>query len=228
MSARYHVDPKRISLDSFHKNLASRELIPSRVMLKERLRERFDAIRSAGVNDLGELTTALKNKPKVETFSKKTGLDVEYLTLLRREANSYFPNPVPLGKFSGIDKDVPQRLEPLGIKNSKQLFERAAGAKDRTALSSESGVPIDRLHELFCLSDLLRLYGVGPVFAKMLYDIGVDAAAAFIRLSPEELVSIYEDRTKKKADFTANDIRFSLEIARELDVALTSEETTQE
>ncbi len=226
MTAQYHIDPTRICLDRFQKSLASRELIPSRAVLKNSLKKRFGILRSIGIHNLGELIIQLKSKPKIEALSKKTGLSTEYLTLLRREANSYFPNPVPLSKFSGFDKSLIRKLGELGIKNSKQLFEKAADNRARKMLSSESGVPIEDLNELFHLSDLSRLYGVGPVFARMLYDIGIDSAAAFVRHSPEEIVDIYEDQTKKKADFTASDIEFSLEIAIALSTGLDRSESS--
>ncbi len=211
------MDPHAISLKSFQSSLESRELIPSRVLLKEKLKARFRTVRSQGVSTLGDLIAALKSKPKVEAFAKKTGLSVEYLTLLRREASSYFPNPVQLGRFPGIDKQVVLKLEEQGIKNSKQLFDRTVVNADKMALVSESGVSKDDLSELIHLSDLSRLYGVGPVFARIFYDVGIDSVKALISHSAEEIVGIYEDKTKKKADFAVKDIQFTLEMARELE-----------
>ena len=220
MSSQYHIDPKKISLKSFQTSLESRELIPSRVVLKEELKSRFRTIHSAGVNTLEDLIGVLKSKPKVEAFSKKTGLRIDYLTLLKREASSYFPNPVQLNKFPGVYSQVISKLEETGIKNSKQLFNKAVVIEDRKELSYESGVSETELNELVNLSDLSRLYGVGPVFARILYNIGIDWVKSFIHHSAEEIVKIYKDINKKKADFTMNDIQFTLEMARELDLII--------
>ena len=220
MSSKYHIDPDKISLKNFQISLESRELIPSRVALKEKVKARFRTIQEAGLISLGDLLDALKTKPKIEVFSKQTGLDIGYLTLLKREASSYLPKPVQLNKFSGIKGQVILKLQELGIKNSKQLFDKASKIEGRTALSHESGVSTDDLNELIHLSDLSRLYGVGPVFARMLYDIGIDSVKSFISHSAEEIVKIYEDINKKKADFTVKDIQFTLEMARELELNL--------
>ena len=130
------------------------------------------------------------------------------------------PEKYSLKSFPGVDNQVISKLEGMGIKNSKQLFDKAVMIKDRKALSSESGVSEDDLNELVHLSDLSRLYGVGPVFARIIYDIGIDSVKSFLNHSAEEIVKIYEDKNKKKADFTVKDIQFTLEIARELDLVV--------
>jgi len=217
MNSRFHLDASKISLESFRRSLASRELIPSRVVLKENLDSRFEAIHTAKIQTLGDLIGALKTRPKVDAFSKKTGVDVQYLTLLKREAGSYFSNPVLLSKFPGVNARVISRLEKAGIKNSKQLFDKAFVTEDRVVLSTELGVPMQDLDEIVCLSDLSRLYGVGPIFARIFLDVGIDSVKALIGHKPEGIVRIYEDATGKKADFTVKDLLFTLEIAKELD-----------
>ena len=72
--------------------------------------------------------------------------------------------------------------------------------------------------EVVQLSDLVRLYGVGPAFTRLLYDVGIKSVEAFLKYGPKEIVKIYEKRTGKKADFAEKDIRFSYEMARELDI----------
>lgn len=220
MSSVYHIDPEKILLKSFFTSLDSRELIPSRTPLKEKLWARFKTIQSTGLVTLGDLLVALKTKPEIEAFSKRTGLDKTYLTLLKREASSYFPNPVQLNKFSGLNPQLISALEERGIKNSKQLFDRAAKMDDLISLMSESNVSEAELKELIHLCDLSRLYGVGPVFARMLYDIGIDSVKRFQSCSAGDIIKIYEEATKKKADFTEKDILFTLEMAKELDLIL--------
>ena len=41
-----------------------------------------------------------------------------------------------------------------------------------------------------------------------------------MELTAEEIVRTYEEIEKKKADFGENEIQFSLELARELDIAV--------
>jgi predicted flap endonuclease-1-like 5' DNA nuclease len=76
------------------------------------------------------------------------------------------------------------------------------------------------LNELVGLSDLSRIYGVGPVFARMIYDVGIKSVQEFIENTAEDFIRIYEEQTRKKADFGVGEIEFSLELAKELDIAV--------
>ena len=73
----------------------------------------------------------------------------------------------------------------LGIKDTKQLYERARSAEDRAELSTLAHVPDDAMLELVKLSDLARPPYVGPVFARLLYETGVDTIAKLSKQSPE-------------------------------------------
>jgi len=73
------------------------------------------------------------------------------------------------------------------------------------------------LDELASLSDLSRAYGIGPVFARMLYDAGISSIQEFSEYSAADIVRLYESKTNKKADFGVNEIQFSLDLAQELE-----------
>ncbi|MCP4600728.1 MAG: DUF4332 domain-containing protein [Proteobacteria bacterium] len=216
MSGNYHIDATKVSLKKLERSLKSRDLIPSRVILKDKLKFRFELIAKAGVRNLDELLGVLKSSATIEAFAKKTGIDVEYLKLLAREARSYFPNPVKLSGFPEVDQKVVSKLDKLGLKNSKHLFDRTRSASDLKRICKETGISKKDLLDLVHLSDLSRLYGVGPVFAKLLYSTGIDSVESFFSYNPKEIVKLYEEKNKKKADFSESDIKFTLEIAREL------------
>jgi hypothetical protein len=220
MGNQYHLDIEKYSIQKFKNNLESREMIPSRVSLKDELDERFKALKIKGITNLKELIDALKTKPKIELFSHETGLTIEYLTLLKREAKSYLPNPVRLDKFPGILPKYVDRLEVEGIKNSRHLFNEAKDKNEREHLSRTTEIPIEILDELVSLSDLSRAYGVGPVFARIIYDVGIKSIKEFVENTPEDFIRIYEEKEQKKADFGVNEIQFSLELAKELDIAV--------
>jgi len=188
--------------------------------LKDELDERFKILEINGIRNLKELIEELKTKQKIELFSKETGLAIEYLTLLKREAKSYLPNPIRLDKFPGIPTKYLERLDVVGIKNSRNLFSKAIDKEKRERLSKITEIPIEIIIELVCLSDLSRAYGVGPVFARMIYDVGIKSIKEFIKYTAEDFIRIYEEKNQKKADFGVNEIQFSLELARELDIAV--------
>jgi hypothetical protein len=194
-------------------------MIPSRATLKEDLESNFKILKDRGITNLKELTGALKTKEKLEDFSRETGLTVEYLTLLNREAKSYVSKPVRLDKLPGVPSKYLDRLEAAGIRNTKQLFLRAQDQGSRDQLAEGTGIPIETLNELVGLSDLSRIYGVGPVFARMIYDVGVHSIREFLNYTADDFIRIYEEQTQKKADFGVAEIEFSLELAGELDLA---------
>ena len=220
MTSQYHIDLEKFSLQRFKTSLESRELIPSRSSLKDDLDERFRILEVNGISNLSELIGALKTKPKIAAFSQETGLTIEYLTLLNREAKSYLPNPVRLDKFPGISREFVDSLEAEGIKNSRQMFNEAKDKNERNRISRKTGIPIETLNELVGLSDLVRAYGVGPVFARMIYDVGIQSIKEFVAYTAEDFVRIYEEKEQKKADFGVGEIQFSLELAKELDIAV--------
>jgi hypothetical protein len=217
MEKQYHIELQNYSLQKFKHSLESRDMIPSRVILKQDLDDRFKILESFGITNLKELIDALKTKQKIEYFSNETGLSIEYLTILNREVKSYLPNPIRLDKFTAIPARYVDRLESEGIKNTRQLFYAAKGKNEREQLSQKTDIPLDIINELVSLSDLGRIYGVGPVFASMIYDVGIKSVEEFVEVTAEEFIKIYEEKEQKKADFGINEIQFSLELAKELD-----------
>ena len=216
---RYTIDLSRISLEKFRSSLERRPLVPSRRLLKEKAGERFDRLQRTGIQTMAELVSSLASKNKLETVARETGIDSQYLILLKREAGSYKAAPVRLDAFPGISTADCDGLTRLGITNTKQLFNAVAAGQPRSALAARAGLAESRLDELVSLSDLCRLYGVGPAFARLLYDIGITSVEEMKSRTSGEIVQIYERETGKKADFAASDIDFTLELAAELEEA---------
>lgn len=217
MKDQYELDFEKYSLQKFYDNLRTRDMIPSRKILKDDLEKRFKILKENGITNLKELAAALKTKQKIEFFANVTGLEKEYLILLNREANSYHPNPIRLDKFTGLKSKDIEGLNSIGIKNTKQMINQAGTKEQRIQLSKKTGIPCKNLDEIVCLSDLARAYGVGPVFARMIYDLGIQTIKDFAAVSAEEFIRLYEKETQKKADFGVNEIQFSLELAKDLE-----------
>lgn len=218
MAASYHIDTSKYSLEDMKEDLLNRVLIPSRLPLKEGLESNFQILEREGIQTLGDLITVLKNKKKVEEFSSAAGISIEYLTLLRREANSYLPNPVPLDKFSGFEEKDINKLAAAGVKNSRHLFEIVKDNLDSGPFPAKFEVSSEILFELAGLSDLVRAYGVGPAFARILYDTGIQSINELRSFTPQQVIDLYEKKTGKKADFSTSDIKFSLDLVQVLDI----------
>ena len=220
MTNQYNIDLAAVTIEKFKENIRTRDLIPSRVSLKDDLDGRFEIIASVGITNMNELVNALKTRSKIYVFAKESGLPAEYLTLLCREARSYLSNPVRLDKFPGIPSEYVDRLEAEGIKNTRQMLICAGRKSLRINLALRAEIPIQFIDELASLSDLSRAYGIGPVFARMLYGVGIHSIKKYIQFSAEEIIKIYEEKEGKKADFGENEIQFSLNLAKDLNILL--------
>ena len=224
MADDYYIDLENIDLEGFKASIEDKDLLPGRVVLRENLDQRFGILADRGINTLGDLWRALKTKRRVAQFADQSGLSKEYLTILRREVNSYIPNPVGLSKLPGVDDEHIARLAALGVKTSKHLFERAKTARQRAELCEQAELPEEALLELVKLSDLVRILGVGPVFARILYQAGVDRLETFVTLSPEVLLervqAVIESEQSTRVKLTHKDILYCLESARLLPQAI--------
>ena len=53
-----------------------------------------------------------------------------------------------------------------------------------------------------------RAYGVGPVFARIIFDMDIKSIKEFVENTAEDIIRIYEEKEQKKADFGS--MRFGL------------------
>jgi len=224
MTENYFIDTDKFSIDKFRNIILTKKILPGRIILKEHLDERFDLLKTQKIKTLSHLLETLKSKQKIDKFSNETGLTVEYLTILRREANSYVSVPVKLIDLPFIETDIISKLELHGIKDSKQLFENAAILKDRQKLSINLNLQFDKLSELVCLCDLVRITGVGPVFARIIFDSGIFTVKNFLSCNAiellEQLTKTNSEKGFTKAKFTLKDIEYCIELGTDLPIVV--------
>ena len=189
MTSQYHMDLTQFRLAQFRHVLETSELLPSEQILGEELPERFATLASMGINNLQDLTAALRTKKKLAQFAQESGLPQDYLTVLRRRAGTYTPRPVPLQRMPGVDPVAVERLAGVGIKDSRQLFARVQTRQERDDLAAQAGVPGKALLVLTKLSDLVRAPYVGPVFARLFYEASVDTLGKLATSPPDELAA---------------------------------------
>jgi len=169
----YSIDPVLISLDEFRELTSGREMLPGRIILQEQMEERFTILKESGIKNLHDLLAKLSTKTKIGEFSQSTGLSMDYLVLLRREAASYLARPFPLSDFPGIPLEYIELLKSRGLKNTRDFFEKVQTEKQQAELSASTGIPAYRLKELFSLCNLSRITGVGGIFARVLYEADI-------------------------------------------------------
>ena len=186
-------------------------------MLQENIDERFDYLEQNGIENLQQLKQALKTKKAVLSFAQNTGLPVDYLTLLRREVNSYQPKPINLKDFPGVNQDTAQKLEQIGIKSTKQLFERVITPEDRARLVNQTQIAPADILELTKLTDVARLKWVGPKFARLLVKSKYDTAEKAINSNYADLyqtlVQTNEAKGIYKGKFGMDDMKSWVTVA---------------
>jgi len=118
MKEHYYLDLEQYSVRKLKISLQNRKMIPSRVILKDQIEERFEILQNNGIHNVKALIAVLSTPQKIERFSTQSGLPIDYLSVLTREAKSYHSKPIRLKDFPGVDSNDLDALEAQGIKNS--------------------------------------------------------------------------------------------------------------
>ncbi len=184
----YGIDLTSLSLADFRERIQGGDLLPSRQILLEEIEERFAILAEQGIENVAQLIHALKTKKRLQAFAEATHLDMEYLTILRREAMSLCPNPVYFRDIPGLPLEVVSRLAEVGIKHTKHFFVKGQTAADRAALAAETGLAESDMDQLAGMTDLARVGYMGPVFVRLVYDAGVHNAQALAACDPSDLL----------------------------------------
>jgi hypothetical protein len=183
----YSIDAEKISLDDLRKRIEATDLIPSRIPLLDQLESKMKALEQQGITTLARLRNELKNPKRLEALANATGIDAQYLVLLRREIEGYFPKPCALKSFDWLPAAEVVKLEQQGIADTAALYEAAGSAQKRAELIQSSGVDPVTLEALAQLADLSRVQWVSPTFARMLVAAGYDSVAKVAQAGAEDL-----------------------------------------
>ncbi len=216
----YYINLEKISTDDYRIKLESSYLPPSRLILKDKLDERFGYFKSIGIKNVKGLIQILKKKDKFAELSKVDCLSGEYLTILLRELNSTLPKPNKIADFTWISKDTIDKLEKIGIKNTEKLYDKVKTKTDRQELIITEKIPDNDILELTKLTDLSRIKWVGVTYAQILYDLGVDTVEKVSKSEPIDLHARINQRIKENDIFRGtiglNDVKILIETAGEL------------
>jgi hypothetical protein len=216
----YYIDLKKVSLEDYKSKLAKAYLPPSRMMLRERLDERFDCFTRIGIRNVHELLQTLKKKSCFSELSEIECLAGNYLTILLRELNSTLPKPNKLSEFVGISAEAVKQLEKMGLKDTFKLYDKIKTPADRKQLAMDIGVNEDEILRLTKLTDLSRIKWVGVSFARMLYDVGIDTVERAANANDidlhQKINQINKEINAYRGSIGLNDIRIFIDAAKEV------------
>ena len=198
---KYNVDLSKLTVAAYQNLLKNQNLLPGRRVLWQNIDRNFDLIQSHGVKTVEQLKKALSTPAKMARFAADTGIAEDYLTILRREVNSFEQTPVPLGAFPGIDPALVERLQANGLRNSKEYFEAGNSAAD----------------ELYCLCDLVRVNGIGAVAARTFYEAGYRSATDIAKGDASEMLqkitAVNAAKHYYQAKLGLSDMQFCIDFA---------------
>ncbi len=164
----YHIDAEKITLSRLQTHIEQTDLVPSRDILKTKLSSHFAQLQDFGIKTLAALRAQLKSKTHIEKLSQATGIDAEYLTLLRREIEGYFPRAFPLSELTWLPNDQLERLAQLGLGNVQKFYDYLQMPEARANFAAKHGFEDEFLNSLFALADLTRVQWVSSGFARVL------------------------------------------------------------
>lgn len=217
----YYIDLKSINIDKYKEVLKTTELIPSWKVLGENIDKNLNIIKNQQIENLDELLAALKDKGKIQKFSKQSGLPENYLEVLKRVVSGYRQKPNKIKDFPCIPETITNRLDKLGIKNTLKLYEEILTRQKRIEFSQKSGISEDEMVRLAKLTDLSRIRWVNHTFAYVLLESGYDTAEKVANADYKKLYKtikkVNETREIYNAHIGERDMKMVIEFAQNLD-----------
>ncbi len=217
----YSVDLTKIKIKDFVKLLKSIDLLPGRKTLLNGLDEIILLFEKNNCVNLADIQKLLKNKNAYEELSKKYKTSEEYLTVLNREINSYINKPIKLEEISIISKKTLTKLNQISIKTTKDIYEICIIQKDCKSIMEKTGISINEMDQLLSLTDLLRINGVGPAYAMILFNIGIKSVKDYFETDSKEILEKFQNENKgnkyTKANLGIKDVEYCKRFCKYLD-----------
>lgn len=99
---KYDIDASSINLADLQTRLQATDLIPSHQPLLEGMAKKMGLLKKAGMNSLTDLRTRMKRKTSLLSLAGESGVAPDYLVLLRRVIEGFFPKPQALKVFDWL------------------------------------------------------------------------------------------------------------------------------
>jgi hypothetical protein len=217
----YSIELNRISLDEFEEILTSVELLPGRRILLDHLPVIMERLKQNGIFDLEALRKLLQNKKQYNALAESWSVSVDYLVVLNREINGYVSKPISLSELDVFSDAELENLQKVGIKSTKNFFEQCLLKAARQELSARLSLPTEKIIWALELSDLLRINGVGPIYARILREMGIKSVSDYESKDSVEILEKYqrinEEKQYTKARLGLKDVTYCKRFCEKLD-----------
>lgn len=213
----YGFDLTKVTLDRFKAVIQTGYLIPSMRMLRENIDSQFDVIESHGVTLVSDLGKRIPNQKKADAFAEHTGIDVAYVTALRRLISSYKPKPRKLDEFPNIGDDQLRVMEKEGLKTSKTLWEYLQ-TEDPRDVQECLDLSEAELQRVWALMEVTQLRYVSPLFATAMVMCDHGSIAVIAKTEPTRFLQALLTVNKAHSIYGGNigdtDVQFLIDDAR--------------
>lgn len=181
-------------LKDIKKRIIESDLVPSRMKLLDDIDQNFNILENCGYDTPKKLRNGLKSKKQLSLLYKDTGISEDYLKLLKREIESYFPKKIKIMEFIYADKTIIDQCLKKGIIDSLVFYELY---KDKTIEDSA-------LKTLFDQVRLTRIQWVSPMAAEMFISAGYTTPELIKNADAEKFCSDVRVINKEKKFFKGN------------------------
>jgi predicted flap endonuclease-1-like 5' DNA nuclease len=89
--------------------------------------------------------------------------------------------------IEGVGKKFASKLDNVGIRNTRQLLDKAATRKGRKDLAAECGIEEKLILKWANMCDLMRIKGVGEEYSELLEVAGVDTVKELAKRKADNL-----------------------------------------
>ncbi|HBG56599.1 DUF4332 domain-containing protein [Proteiniphilum sp. UBA1028] len=101
-------------------------------------------------------------------------------------------------EIEGIGPVYGKILKEAGITNADILLEKCSSKTGRTALAKETGIDEKLILKWTNHADLFRIDGIGPQFAELLEEVGVDTVKELRTRNAENLYAKMQEVNENK------------------------------
>lgn len=192
--------PETVSLDDLRDRIKSTDLVPSRAVLLEDIDGIFERLSQKGIQTWAELQKSIKNPKHLEVFSGETGIDLQYLVLLRREVEGYSPKPFNLKDIDWVPQEATKKLVENGIINSDVLLSKLREMNLSKSFADQAAIDLETMDYLVNLASLCRVQWVSPTAGRMLIKAGYETCHKLASADKDELFQAM-DRVNKKGKY---------------------------
>lgn len=200
----YSIDLEKFSVIEFTELLQKVDLLPGRRILLTGIDTLVRMSEIKGISTLADLQKILKKKENFSRIAVEFQLSEEYLTVLNREINSYRSKPLKIEALDVLSIEESSLLAHTGITTTEDIFEKCKRKTDRERIAKETRISLDKIDFILHLSDLLRINGVGPSYAKILVRMEISSVKTYRDSSSEFILRKYQEVNSKEKLVSAN------------------------